>query len=106
MPLYMGRPKRHNIKYIYINDALRGQGAYLRPTFNRVRCATLLAAMQRAGTDYGSGGFAKDKREEKKPETAESPAELRTHITDAWDTLFLGAHQVRGAGLGTVSEFR
>ena len=106
MPLYMGRPKRHNIKYIYINDALRGQGAYLRPTFNRVRCATLLAAMQRAGTDYGSGGFAKDKREEKKPETAESPAELRTHITDAWDTLFLGAHQTRNTQYGTVSEFR
>ncbi len=47
-------------------------------------------AMEQTGIKTGKNGFEKDKGPERKPDSPESPDEYKTHITDAWDTLFIG----------------
>lgn len=45
------------------------------------------------GTNWsqtGKNGFEKDKTPEGTPDTPDNPDEYKTHITDAFDTLWLG----------------
>jgi hypothetical protein len=90
---YIGKPIRHDIKHSYIDMALKGDTTrWLFPQFNKSNCEALLVAMENAGVIVGRDGFQKDKKPEKKPETQELPEEYKTHITDAWDTLFIGCN--------------
>lgn len=88
--VYMGVPMRHNLKHQYIDNALKGDENYLFPTFNQDNNVYLLLAMEQCGIKIGRNGFEKDKSAEKLPDTIENPDEEKTHITDAWDTFFIG----------------
>lgn len=105
---YIGQPIRHTLKHQQIDLALKGDEKYLFPTFNSTNNEYLLLAMEQTGIKMGRNGFEKDKSAEKDPDTPESPDELKTHITDAWDTLFIGIHHyavnIRGA-IGSASTW-
>ena len=88
--MYIGAPIFHDLKHTYIDLALKGDENYLFPTFNRDNNEYLLLAMEQTGIKIGRFGFQKDKDAEKKADTNEQPDELKTHITDAWDTMFIG----------------
>jgi hypothetical protein len=88
--VYIGNPMKHNLKHEYIDKAFKGDPAYLFPTFNQDNNEYLLLAMEQTGIKQGRNGFEKDKSAEKDPDTPENPDEKKTHITDAWDTLYIG----------------
>lgn len=87
--VYLGNPKKHTKKHTDIDMALKGKN-YLYPLFNEENCDFLIRSMETTGVIIGRNGFQKDKSNEKEPDTPESPDELKTHSTDAWDTLFEG----------------
>jgi len=89
-PRYIGNPPKHNQKHMWFDMAFKGDPGYLFPVFNKHNNEYLLAAMELAGVKIGRNGFVKDKSEEKEEDSTESPDELKTHVTDAWDTLYIG----------------
>lgn len=105
--VYIGKAPRHAEKYNYIAQALRGEGGpFLLPRFNADNCRTLLEAMRRTEVRLGPEGFMKDKSLEKLADSEEYPDEFKTHITDAFDTLLLGASASRqGADGGGAAVF-
>ena len=88
--VYIGQPMKHHFKHNYIDLALKGDPEYLFPTFNQDNNEYLLLAMEQTGIKVGRNGFEKNKDPEKLPDTTENPDEFKTHITDAWDTLYIG----------------
>ena len=104
---YVGQPMKHTLKHMYIDLAFKGDDKYLFPTFNRHNNDYLILAMEQAGVKIGRNGFEKDKSPEKEADTPENPDEQKTHITDAWDTLFIGTNFYpvivdSGVSLGSV----
>jgi len=87
---HIGQPLAVHLRHFYIDLALKGDTNYLFPTFNADNTEYLILAMETTGTKIGEKGFTKDKSAEKKMDTPEEPDELKTHVTDAWDTLFIG----------------
>lgn len=89
--VHLGRPIRHDLKFNYINSAFRGDGSdFLSPRFNSEACDDLITAIELAGSVVTRRGFGKDKNPEKRSDTPEFPDQHKTHITDAWDSLFIG----------------
>lgn len=88
--VYIGQAPRHDRKHMWIDLAFKGDPDYLFPTFNAEGNEYLMLAMQRTGIKIGRNGFEKDKSLEKTDDSPENPDELKTHITDAWDTLYIG----------------
>ena len=88
--VYIGKPMRHEEKYLLINQCLAGNAA-LFPMLNRETNEDLLLALQTAGTIRSSRGFRKYKAGEKLAENEENLLEHRTDGTDAFDTLVIGA---------------
>lgn len=102
--VYIGKAPRHAEKYNYLSQALRGDGvAFLMPRFNGENCHVLLEAMRRTEVRLGPEGFMKDKRLEKLPDSAECPDKFKPHITDAFDTLLLGASLARRPAAGAAA---
>ena len=60
--------------------------------FNVLNNEYLKIAMEQTGVRQGKNGFEKDKTPESTEDTADNPDELKTHVTDAWDTLFIGVN--------------
>jgi len=87
---YIGQPMKHQLKHNHIDRALKGDPEYLFPSFNKHNNEYLWLAMEQTGIKQGRNGFEKDKDLEKKLDSPDSPDEYKTHITDAWDTLFIG----------------
>jgi len=87
--VYIGNAMEHNLKHKEIDQGMKGQ-KNLKPLFNRHNCADLIDAMEKTTTIITSNGWGKDKRDEKLPDSEDDPVEKRTHITDAWDTLYIG----------------
>ena len=92
IPKYIGGTMRHDLKHQYIDDAFKGNPEYLFPQFNLHNNEYLKLAMEQTGIKQGRNGFEKDKSAEKDPDSPEQPDETKTHITDAWDTLFIGCN--------------
>lgn len=90
---YLGQPVRHSDKYHMIDQALKGQGEYLKVRINEPNNEALLLALKGAGVRIGRNGWEKDKSGEKYAESEEDRLEYRTDGTDAWDTLFYGMHK-------------
>lgn len=105
--VYIGKPMRHDKKHLYFDYAFKGHEDFLFPTFNQDNCEFLLLAMEQTGVKQGRNGFEKDKDIEKTPDTPNNPDELKTHGTDAWDTLFIGSnfHDVPMGMIGVSSSF-
>lgn len=91
-PVYIGLQPRHDWRHEKIDLALKGDPDYLYPTFNLLNNEYLKLAMEQTGIKQGKDGFEKDKSPEKLPDSPEYPDETKTHITDAWDTLFVGTN--------------
>jgi hypothetical protein len=89
-PVYIGKPVRHTIKHQWFDRAFKGDPEFIYPMFNQDNNEYLLLAMDQTGIKQGRNGFEKDKDPEKKEDSVEKPDEYKTHITDAWDTLFIG----------------
>jgi hypothetical protein len=77
---------------MYIDSALKGDPQYLFPQFNLMNNEYLKIALEQTGVRQGRNGFEKDKSVEKTLDTPENPDEIKTHITDAFDTLFVGCN--------------
>jgi hypothetical protein len=107
IPVYLGQPMRHDRKHEMINRGLRGDERYLFPMFNLHNTEFLKIAMEQSKIKQGRNGFEKDKSAEKEPDSPDSPDEFKTHITDAWDTLYLGCclQPYTSAFGGLVSHF-
>lgn len=90
--VYIGQAPRHDWKHNQIDMALKGSPNLLLPTFNEMNNEYLKLAMERTGIKVGRNGFEKDKSDERLPDSPENPDETKTHVTDAWDTLFLGVN--------------
>ena len=102
-PIYIGNPMRHDEKYLLINQGFAGKQR-LMPFFNRQNNDDLILAIQSAGVSRGRLGFQKDKSGEKLKESEESPLELRTDGTDAFDTLYIGCEKFPWTG-SVISAF-
>ena len=90
--VYIGQQMKHALKHEYIDMALKGRDDFLFPQFNKHNCEFLFMAMEQTGIKFGRNGFEKDKSIEKTPDSPDNPDELKTHGTDAWDTLFVGCN--------------
>ncbi len=90
--VYIGQQPKHDWRHEQIDLALKGQPGLLFPTFNLHENEYLKLAMEQTGIKQGKDGFEKDKSPEKLPDSPEHPDEYKTHITDAWDTLFVGTN--------------
>ena len=88
--IYIGKPMRHEQKYLLVNQCLAGNGKVF-PRINLETNEDLLLALQTAGTVRSSRGFRKYKAGEKLAENEENLLEHRTDGTDAFDTLLIGA---------------
>jgi len=92
--VYIGQAMAHDKKHKEIDQGLKGQ-RNLKPLFNRNNCTNLINAMEKTTTIINANGWGKDKRDEKLPDSEDNPVEQRTHITDAWDTLYIGCNFFR-----------
>lgn len=91
-PVYIGQQPKHEWRHEKIDLALKGDSDYLYPIFNLFNNEYLKIAMEQSGIKMGKDGFEKDKSPEKLPDSPDNPDEYKTHITDAWDTLFVGTN--------------
>jgi hypothetical protein len=87
---YIGQQPQHEFRHKEIDRALKGEPSLLFPVFNLYNNEFLKIALEQTGTKLGKTGFEKDKSPEKTPDSPNAPDEHKTHITDAWDTLFVG----------------
>jgi len=90
--VYIGQSAGHDWKHMQIDKALKGDPELLTPRFNAENNEFLKIAMEQTGVKQGKNGFEKDKTPEHLPDTPDAPDEHKTHITDAWDTLFVGCN--------------
>lgn len=90
--VYVGKPMKHDEKHTVIDLALKGDTRYIFPKFNLFNNEFLKLAMEQAGIKVGRNGFEKDKDMEKLDDSVDFPDEQKTHITDAWDTLYIGCN--------------
>ena len=88
--VYIGQSPGHGWKHLQIDLALKGDTQFYFPRFNEMNNEFLKIAMEQTGIRQGNNGFEKDKSPEKLPDTPDSRDEHKTHVTDAWDTLFVG----------------
>jgi len=89
-PVYIGQSPGHDWKHLQIDSALKETPEYLSISFNLDNNDFLKLAMEQTGVKQGKTGFEKDKDPEKLPDTPDNPDEYKTHVTDAFDTLFIG----------------
>lgn len=88
--VYIGLQPRQDFRHKEIDRALKGESELLFPVFNLYNTEFLKIAMEQTGVRTGKNGFEKDKTPEREADSPENPDEHKTHITDAWDTLFVG----------------
>lgn len=94
-PVYIGQQPRHDWRHLNIDLALKGEPTLLFPVFNEYNNEFLKIAMEQTDVKTGARGFEKDKGPEKTADSADAPDEHKTHVTDAWDTLFVGMNFFR-----------
>ena len=90
--IYIGQVSRHDWRHEQIDRALKHDPALLYPVFNKYNNEFLKLAMEQTAVKVGKNGFEKDKSPEATEDSPDNPDEYKTHITDAWDTLFVGAN--------------
>ncbi|MDO3391901.1 hypothetical protein Q3C19_15685 [Bacteroides sp. ET489] len=88
--VYVGQAPRHDWKHLNIDRSLKGDPDFLLVRINLYNNEFLKIALEQTGVRQGKNGFEKDKTPEGTPDTPDTPDEYKTHITDAFDTLWLG----------------
>ena len=90
--VFVGQAPRHDWKHNNIDRTLKGDPAFLAIKINLYNNEFLKIAMEQTGVRQGKNGFEKDKRAENLPDSPNNPDEYKTHITDAFDTLWYGCN--------------
>ena len=90
--VYIGQTSRHDWRHEQIDRALKHDPDLLYPVFNMYNNEFLKLAMEQTSVKVGKNGFEKDKSPEATEDSPDAPDEYKTHVTDAWDTLFVGAN--------------
>ena len=88
--VYVGQAPRHDWKHLNIDRTLKGDPDFLPIRINLYQNEFLKIALEQTGVRQGRNGFEKDKSPEAAPDTPDAPDQYKTHITDAFDTLWLG----------------
>lgn len=88
--VYVGQAPKHEWKHLNIDLALKGDPQFLWVRINLHQNEFLKIAMEQTGVKQGKNGFEKDKTPEGTEDTPDNPDQYKTHITDAFDTLWLG----------------
>jgi hypothetical protein len=87
-PHYIGLQPSHKNRFVFWEKWLHGADDLPTFKYNRSTCLYWYERAKQTGTILTKLGTGKDKRDEKKPNF---PQELAPHITDAGDTLAIGA---------------
>ena len=87
---YVGQAPPHDWKHQMIDRTLKGDPQFLWPQFNLYNNEYLKIAMEQTGVRQGKNGFEKDKSAESTQDTPDNPDQYKTHVTDAFDTLWYG----------------
>lgn len=87
---YVGQAPKHEWKHLNIDLTLKGDPAFLWIQINLHQNEFLKIAMEQTGVRQGKNGFEKDKTPEGTEDTPDNPDQYKTHITDAFDTLWYG----------------
>lgn len=90
--VYIGQTSRHDWRHEQIDRALKNDPDLLFPRFNLYNNEFLKLAMEQTPVKVGKNGFEKDKSSEATEDSPDAPDEYKTHVTDAWDTLFVGCN--------------
>lgn len=98
---YIGQQPSHKLRFLFWEKWLAGDADLPLFRFNRTTCEYWYERAKQTGTLITSKGTGKDKRDEKKPNF---PQELAPHITDAGDTLAIGAVLARSSKHGEFTE--
>lgn len=104
-PVYIGQQPPHDFRHSTIDRALKGEPDLLLPRFNAHNTEILRMAMEQAGVRQGKNGFEKDKTPESRTDTPDAPDQYKTHVTDAFDTLFIGTNFFFREGTTLASSF-
>ncbi len=88
--VFVGQPPQHAWKHEGIDLSLKGDPNYLAIRINSINNEFLKLAMEQTGIKQGKNGFEKDKTPEGTEDTPDNPDEYKTHVTDAFDTLWYG----------------
>lgn len=88
--VYVGQAPQHEWKHIQIDRNLKGDPDFLWIQINLHQNEFLKIAMEQTGVRQGKNGFEKNKNPEKTDDTPDNPDEHKTHVTDAFDTLWYG----------------
>lgn len=88
--VYVGQAPKHDWKHLMIDRTLKGDPEFLWPQINLYQNDFLKLAMEQAGIRQGRNGFEKDKTPESSDDTPDNPDQYKTHVTDAFDTLWYG----------------
>lgn len=89
-PVYIGQAPRHDWKHFNIDLTLKGDPQFLWLQINLLQNEFLKIAMEQTGVKQGKNGMEKNKTPEGTEDTPDNPDEYKTHITDAFDTLWVG----------------
>lgn len=90
--IYIGQQPRHDTRYRMWGSVFSEKDPrFVKVRLNHDNCSQLLIALQRTAVRQGSKGFEKDKRDEARITTV--PPEEAPHLTDAFDTIYIGKHK-------------
>ena len=90
--IYIGQQPRQDTRYRMWGVVLKEDDKRIpKVRINKANASQLLIALQRAAVRQGAKGFEKDKRDEGRIHTV--PPEEATHLTDAFDTLYIGKYR-------------
>lgn len=87
---FIGQAAKHDWKHLNIDRTLKGDPEFLWIQINLHQNEFLKIAMEQTGIRQGKNGFEKDKTPEGTEDTPDAPDQFKTHVTDAFDTLWLG----------------
>ncbi|MGL4519589.1 MAG: hypothetical protein ACRCUJ_07945 [Phocaeicola sp.] len=88
--VYVGQAPQHEWKHIYIDRTLKGDPEFLWIQINLHQNEFLKIALEQTGVRQGKNGFEKNKNPEATEDTPDNPDQYKTHVTDAFDTLWYG----------------
>ena len=88
--VYVGQAPQHEWKHTQIDRNLKGDPDFLWIQINLHNNEFLKIAMEQTGVRQGKNGFEKNKNPERTDDTPDNPDEHKTHVTDAFDTLWYG----------------
>ena len=87
---YVGQAPQHEWKHTQSDRNLKGDPDFLWIQINLHNNEFLKIAMEQTGVRQGKNGFEKNKNPERTDDTPDNPDEHKTHVTDAFDTLWYG----------------